>query len=92
MFYKIDPRQAQLSFDLAADGFLEGDQLWVKLRGDFQPTPEGGGASDTFKNTVFEIGSKAFEANKPAEVKARETTLVAVNRDRPARGQFRPGQ
>lgn len=83
MFYKIDPKLAQMSFDLAAEGFLVGDRLWVNLRGDFQPTPSGSMAEDTSRNTVFRIGSKTFEASSPVTVRAPETTILAINRDDP---------
>jgi hypothetical protein len=83
MFYKIDPKREQMVFDLAAEGFLTGDRVWVDLRGDFRPTFSGSTATDTFSNTSFELGGVAFEASVPTVVRARGTTLVAVNHDDP---------
>jgi hypothetical protein len=83
MFYKIDPKVREIPFDLGADGFQTGDRLWVWLKGDFQPTPSGSSATDSFKNTEFRTGSRTFDAAVPVTVKARDTTLVAVNRDDP---------
>ena len=83
MFYKIDPKQAQVGFDLTADDFLLGDRIWVHLEGDFQPTPKGSRATDTFSNTSFEIGSRDFDADPAAVLKMRDTTLVAINHDDP---------
>jgi hypothetical protein len=83
MFYKIDPKREQMVFDLAAEGFLTGDRVWVDLRGDFQPTPSGSTATDTFSNTSFELGGAGFGANLPTVVQARGTTLLALNHDEP---------
>jgi hypothetical protein len=83
MFYKIDPTLRQVFINLGAEGFLAGDRVWVHLKGDFQPTPNGGNSTDTFRNTRFEIGSKSFFANEPKTVTAPVTTLVATNLDDP---------
>jgi hypothetical protein len=83
MFYKIDPKREQMAFDLAADGFLARDRIWVDLRGDFRPTFSGSTATDTFSNTSFELGGVGFAADQPAVVRARGTTLLALNHDEP---------
>lgn len=85
MFYKIDPSQRQLKFDLSADGFLTGDRLQIALRGDFQPTPSGSAAQDNYQNTMFRLGNgESFDASyAPVRVQARSLDLVAVNDDRP---------
>ena len=83
MFYKIDPKREQMVFDLAAEGFLTGDRVWVDLRGDFRPTFSGSTATDTFSNTSFELGGVAFAATLPTVVRARGTTLLALNHDEP---------
>ncbi len=90
MFYKIDPKREQMVFDLAAEGFLIGDRIWLDLRGDFQPTPSGTTATDTFSNTSFELGGAAFAANLPTVVRARGTTLLALNHDEPLGDNFDP--
>jgi hypothetical protein len=83
MFYKIDPVRRQVSFDLAADGFRVGDRLWIELTGDFQATHLGSAAVDAFSNTTFQLGPRAFNATLPVTLKAKDTLLVALNRDRP---------
>ncbi len=85
MFYKIDPSQRQLKFDLSADGFLKGDRLQIFLRGDFQPTPSGSAAQDNYQNTFFRLGNgENFDASyAPVRVKATSLDLVAINDDRP---------
>jgi hypothetical protein len=83
MFYKIDPKREQMVFDLAAEGFLTGDRVWVDLRGDFQPTFKGSTATDTFSNTSFELGGVGFGAVQPTVVKARGTALRVLNHDEP---------
>jgi hypothetical protein len=80
MFYKIDPVRRQMQFDLGDDGFRVGDRLWIALRGDFQPTPSVG-VGDTFQNTSVLLGPDTIEG--PGTVEARDTLLVALNRDRP---------
>ena len=85
MFFKINPRVAQMFADLGAEGFLLGDRLWVRLVGDFQISTEGSGAVDEWQNTNFQIGTKTFYAPSevPKTVKATDTTLVINNLDRP---------
>jgi hypothetical protein len=83
MFYKIDPVRRQVSFDLAADGFRVGDRLWIDLSGDFQATHIGSAAVDEFSNTTFRLGPRVFDATLPMTLRARDTLLVALNRDRP---------
>ncbi len=83
MFYKINPRLGEAAVDLAAEGFRAGDRLWVRLVGDFQPAVNGSTAVDAFKNTSFQIGTKTFEASVPVTVKAKDTTLLVLNNDRP---------
>lgn len=85
MFYKIDPSLRRLKFELADDGFLKGDRISVALAGDFQPTPSGSAATDTFRNTFFRLGNgEEFDASYEASVlKAKSTLLVAINDDRP---------
>ena len=92
MFYKIDPSQRQLKFDLAADGVIKGDRLQISLRGDFQPTPSGSAAQDNYQNTLFRLGNgEMFDASyAPVRVQARSLDLLAVNDDRPLRDNTDP--
>ncbi len=91
MFYKINPKLEQVAFDLAPEGFLTGDRLWIDVKGYFRAGDTTGPITeDKWQNAAFQflVGSelsKEFDdpASLPVLAKAKSTTLVVNNHDDP---------